>query len=85
MPMLRGAVQRITVRFRVAKVQSHYRGARSREIWRAEEARACVPEACDVVPPPPPDPPAPSPPSGSPAEPADSTAKVRARRRLNEP
>jgi len=32
------------------------------EIRQVEEARACAPEACDVVPPPPPDPPAPSPP-----------------------
>ena len=55
-------------------------------IWQVEQARACAPEACDVVPPPPPDPLAPSPPSESPSEPADSAAKVRAANQvINDP
>ena len=51
------------------------RAGASPEIWQIEEARACAPEARDVVPlahaPSPP-------PSGSPSEPGDSTAEVRA-------
>ena len=51
-------------------------------IWEIEEARACAPEARDVVPPAH----APSPPpSGSPSEPGDSTAEVRVRRRRPQP
>ena len=57
-----------SLHFRVAKVQSQYRGARSR--------RGSAPPPASR--PPPPDPPAPSPPPGSPSEPADSTAEVRA-------
>ena len=51
-------------------------------IWQIEGARACAPEARDVVPPAH----APSPPpSGSPSEPGDSTAEVRVRRRRPQP
>ena len=54
------------------------RAGASPAIWQIEEARACAPEACDVVPPAP----APSPPPpGSQPEPGDSTAEVRVRRR----
>ena len=54
------------------------RAGASPAIWQIEEARACAPEARDVVPPAP----APSPPPpGSQPEPGDSTAEVRARRR----
>ena len=62
------------------------RAGASPAIWQIEEARACAPEACDVVPPPPPDPLAPSPPSESPSEPADSTANARtANQVINDP
>jgi hypothetical protein len=58
------------------------RAGASPEIWQIEEARACAPEARDVVPPAP----APSPPpSGSPSEPGDSTTEVRVRRRRPQP
>jgi hypothetical protein len=58
------------------------RAGASPEIWEIEEARACAPEARDVVPPAH----APSPPpSGSPSEPGDSTAEVRVRRRHPQP
>ena len=68
------------------RMQSCFRGWRGRQVAPLRvpydepfKARACAPEACDVVPPPPPDSPAASPPpSGSPSEPADSTAEVRA-------
>ena len=54
------------------------RAGASPAIWQIEEARACAPEARDVVPPAP----APSPPPpGSQPEPGDSTAEVRARHR----
>ena len=60
------------------RMQVLYRAGTSPAIWQIEEARACAPEARDVVPPPP----APSPPPpGSQPEPGDSTAEVRVHRR----
>ena len=54
------------------------RAGASPAIWQIEEARACAPEARDVVPPAPA--PSPPPPDSQP-EPGDSTAEVRVRRR----
>ena len=73
------AATRMQVLYRLAQAEfKQKRSGASPATWQIEEARACAPEARDVVPPAP----APSPPPpGSQPGPGDSTAEVRVRRR----